>query len=101
MEISVLNQDNKLSTFLVLGSTVFGLSLGLIITRVNSQSLNEIEKVEITKQEKSLYSHPLFYNSSLSAILGCTLGLIKVNIRECEGEISKNDFERDNYRIDS
>lgn len=101
MEIVVLNQDNKLSTFLVLGTTVLGLSLGLIFTRVNIQSLGEIEQLDEVEQENSLYSNPLFYNSFLGAILGCTLGLIKVNIHECQADFAQNDFEQDNYRIDS
>jgi len=97
----VLNRGNKISTFLVVGTTFFGVLLGLIFTKVNFQSLREIEQVAKTEQGKSLYSDPLFYNSSLGAILGCTLGLIKVNIRECEEDLFQNDFDQDNYRIDN
>lgn len=96
MEIVVLNQGNKLSTFLVVGTTFVGVLVGLIFTRVNFQSPREIKQVNGPVQDKPLYSHPFFYNSSLGAILGCTFGLIKVNIREC-----KDDFDQENYRIDS
>ena len=70
----MLNCQTKQAFILVIKTTLIGAFLGLILTEFDPSSQ--------LKSENSFYLTSQPYNSLLGAVLGCTLGIVKANIKE-------------------
>ncbi len=78
----MLNHDAGHTILSILQATLIGISIGWIIAAINYEQTYQVQ----LEYERSFYLSSYLYYSLLGASLGCTLGVIKANIKEYKSD---------------